>query len=100
MNLSCVILTKNEEKNIKGCIEALGFCDEIVVVDDYSSDETLKKATNLGVRTYKRSLNNDFSSQRNFGLKKARGKWILFVDADERVMPELSDEIVNVISDP
>lgn len=95
MNLSAVILTKNEARNIKDCIEALSFCDEIVVIDDYSDDGTVRIAKKLGAIVYKRLLNNDFADQRNYGLSKARGKWVLFVDADERVPEALASEITN-----
>jgi len=100
VNLSCVILTKNKEQNISACLKTLGFCDEIVVVDDYSTDKTAEISQKLGARVYKRSLNNDFAGQRNFGLEKASGKWVLFIDSDERVTPRLRDEIVQIINNP
>lgn len=95
--ISAVILTKNEERNIEDCLESVAWCDEILVIDDYSEDETLKKIhpDSLGtkLKIYRRRLDNDFAAQRNFGLEKTRGDWVLFVDADERVSPELKDEI-------
>lgn len=93
--LSAVVLTKNEEKNIKECLKCLNFCDEILVIDDYSSDETIKeiKNFNLELKIFQRHLDNNFASQRNFGLGKAKGDWILFVDADERISAELAAEI-------
>ena len=102
MNLTCVILARNEEKNIKDCISNLDFCDEILVIDDNSSDKTVERCQMSDVRCkiYKRSLNGDFASQRNFGLDKAKGKWVLFVDADERITRQLSDEMIKVTSDP
>ncbi len=100
MRVSAVVLTKNEEENIKRCIESLNFCDEVVVVDDYSTDKTVKIIENSGVKTqiYQRSLNGDFAAQRNFGLKKAKGDWILFIDGDEVVTDELKNEIKRLIT--
>ena len=91
--ISAIVLTKNEEKNIQACIESLEWCDEIIVIDDFSKDKTVDIAHILKAKVYQRKLDNDFASQRNFGLEKARGDWILFIDADERVSPSLANEI-------
>lgn len=93
--ISIVVLTKNEEKNIEECLETLKWADEIVVVDDNSTDKTVEKVKSLKlkVQIYERSLDGDFSAQRNFALEKAKGEWVLFVDTDERVSPELAKEI-------
>lgn len=91
--ISAVVLTKNEEKNIEKCLENLLWCDEILVVDDGSTDRTKEIAEKLGARVVRHLLNRDFARQRNFALEKAKGEWILFVDADEEVSPELSKEI-------
>ncbi len=93
MRISAVVLTKNEEKNIKECLEGLGFCDEVIVVDDYSGDKTGEMAKKLEARVFARALKGDFAAQRNFGLEKAQGDWVLFVDADERVTVKLQKEI-------
>lgn len=98
--ISAVVLTKNEEKNIAKCLETLKFCDEIIIIDDYSSDKTVEIARRLGAKIYKRELGNDFAGQRNFGLKKAKGKWVFFLDADERVTPDLRSEIIQLINNP
>lgn len=92
LKISCVILTKNEEKNIKDCIESVKFCDEIIIIDDNSTDRTVEFAKKLGAIVYPRKL-TDFASQRNFGLKKAKGDRILFIDADERVSERLKKSI-------
>lgn len=97
MNISAVVLTKNEERNIEECLETLGFCDEVVVVDDNSTDKTRTIAKKLGAKVYQRDLNGDFAAQRNFGMEKASGKWVLFIDADERVTAELAEEIKQKI---
>lgn len=102
MLLSCIILTKNEEQNIIDCIESvIDFCNEIIVVDDNSTDmtlEVLKQFTKKKVTFYSKNLINDFSGQRNFGLSKANSQWVLFLDADERVNLGLKKEIQNVLS--
>lgn len=102
--LSAVVLTKNEEKNIERCLRSLDFVDEIVVVDDYSTDGTLnqiskikKQNDKLKLKIFQRNLNSDFSGQRNFGMEKVSGEWILFLDADEEVSKELKEEIKEVI---
>ncbi len=99
MNTSVIIITKNEEKNIEECIKTLEGYDEIIVVDDNSSDATAKIAKKLGAQVYEHSLEGDFAAQRNFGLQKAKGSWILFIDADERMSPQLNYEIHSQIND-
>lgn len=97
--ISAVILTKNEENNIIDCLETINWCDEIVVVDDNSVDRTLEviKKFNPKIKIYKRNLNGDFSSQRNFGLSKTNKDWILFIDADERLSNSLKGELVDFL---
>lgn len=93
--ISAIVLTKNEEKNIEACLKTLQWCGEIIVVDDYSEDRTVEIAKRNGAKVYLHRLGNDFAAQRNFGLSKAIGEWVLFVDADERVTPALREEIAN-----
>lgn len=97
MNLSVVVLSKNEEANIERCLKAVEFADEIIVVDDYSNDKTAEIAERYGAKVFKRHLEYNFAEQRNFGLDKASGRWVLFVDADERVGPELGKEIIDSV---
>jgi len=100
--ISAIVLTKNEENNIVDCLDSLLWCDEIIIVDDYSEDRTIEIIKNLGdpkIKVLQRRLNNDFASQRNFGLEKTRGEWVLFIDADERVTEYLRNEISYLISD-
>ena len=95
--ISAVVITKNEEGNIDSCLKSLLWCDEMVVVDDFSTDGTAEIAEKCGAKVFKRKLEDDFSAQRNFGLKKAKGEWVLFIDADEYVSESLSQEILEVI---
>jgi glycosyltransferase involved in cell wall biosynthesis len=99
MNLSVIILTRNEEKNIAVCIKGARFADEIIVIDDNSEDKTVEIAKKAGAKVYSRELKDDFAAQRNFGLEKASSRWVLFVDPDEKVPEELRNEIVQIIKD-
>jgi len=95
--ISAIVLTKNEEKKIEVCLKNLRWCDEILVIDDYSQDKTAEIAKKIGARIFRRRLNGDFASQRNFGLRKAKGDWVLFIDADEIVSIKLRREILKNI---
>jgi len=70
MNLTAIVLTKNEEKNITECLKSIAFANEIIVIDDYSQDSTFKIAKEFTKKIYKRRLQGNFSEQRNYGLKK------------------------------
>lgn len=94
--LTAVVLTKNEEKDITACLKSLSFCDEIIVIDGFSSDKTIEKCKKCQI--YKRHLNNDFAAQRNFGLTKAKEPWVLYVDADEIVSGKLAKEIIKAVN--
>jgi glycosyltransferase involved in cell wall biosynthesis len=97
--ITAIILTKNEEERIERCIKSLLWCDEIIIIDDYSMDKTLSIASKFETRVYQRHLNNDFAQQRNFGLSKALNEWVLFIDSDEVISEKLSNEIQNKILD-
>jgi len=98
MKLSIVILTKNEEKNINNAIESASFANEILVIDDNSTDDTTAIAVKAGAKVIRRKLNNNFSSQRNYGIQEAKGDWVLFLDADEIISRELRKEIDKAIN--
>ncbi len=98
--ISAIVLTKNEEKNIAACMQSLVWCDEILVVDDNSTDKTLQIAQAKGAKTISRSLDDDFAAQRNFALGQVSGDWILFIDSDERVSEKLAVEIRNALAQP
>lgn len=97
--VSVVILTKNEEKTIKACLSSVAWADEKIVIDDFSDDATATIAGEMGAKVYKHPLENNFAKQRNFGLEKARGEWVLFLDADERISHSLQYEITTEIND-
>lgn len=96
MSLSVVVLTKNEEHAIAACLKSVSFADEVVVIDDYSTDRTRALARSLGATVHQRKL-DDFASQRNFGLSKTSGDWVMFIDADERVPDALRHELYEAI---
>lgn len=98
--ITAVILAHNDEKIVERVIISVKFCDEIIVVDDESEDGTVKLAEQVGAIVYKRRLNNDFAAQRNFGLSKARGEWVIFLDSDEIVTAKLEEEITQVLKYP
>jgi glycosyltransferase involved in cell wall biosynthesis len=92
--ISAIILTKNSENLLADCIESIKeLAGEIIVIDDKSTDRTVDLAKHLGARVEKADVSLNFADKRNLGLKKAKGKWILYIDADERVTPELSRSI-------
>jgi glycosyltransferase involved in cell wall biosynthesis len=90
--LSACIITLNEADRIEPCLAALAFCDEIVVVDAHSSDETRAIAARLGARVIERDWPG-YRSQKQFATDAASNDWILSVDADERVTAALRAEI-------
>ena len=98
INCSALVLTLNEEKNIKRCLQSLAWCDDIVVLDSFSTDETQHIAREFGVRIYQRRFDN-YASQRNFGLHQVKYKndWVLMLDADEIVSEELKEEIEKIL---
>lgn len=96
--LSVVVLTHNDAQTLPHTLSSLSFCDEVIVIDDYSTDATRKIARSYHAYVYLRHLDNDFAAQRNYGLHKSKGEWVLFVDSDERVSAQLASEILDVIS--
>lgn len=95
--LSVVIIASNEEQNIKDCLESIKWADEIIVVDAHSNDRTVDIARGYTDNVF---LNEwpGFGPQKNLGIDKATYNWILIVDSDERVTPELRDEIEDKLS--
>ena len=95
--VSVLILARNEENNIKDCIESCNFADEVIVIDDNSTDKTKEIAEQLGARVINRSMNGDWGGQQTFAIQQAKYEWIFFIDADERCTPELGKEIRETI---
>lgn len=101
MKLTAIVLTRNESAHIADCIETLRFADDILVFDSFSEDDTVALAQKAGATVIQHTFEN-YASQRNAALVAVKGQadWVLFVDADERVTPELAAEIRTVIHDP
>jgi len=90
--LSVTVITKNEARNIEDCLRSVAWAQEIVVVDQYSTDGTADMAKGLGARVYQESWKG-FARQKNCAVEKATGDWILSLDADERITVPLKEEI-------
>ena len=98
IKLSVVVLSKNEERNIEECLKSVdGWAEEIVLVDDLSSDNTVKIASNYTDKILSRRMDVE-GRQRNFAYAQAKNLWVLSLDADERVSQELKKEIEDVLS--
>ncbi|MFD0963013.1 glycosyltransferase [Pseudofulvibacter geojedonensis] len=96
--ISALVITYNEEKNIDDLIENLSFTDEIIIVDSFSTDKTIEKIkSHDNVKLITNKFQN-FSNQRNFALEHASHDWVLFIDADERVTPNLKQEIIETVN--
>jgi glycosyltransferase involved in cell wall biosynthesis len=97
--LSVMIFTLDEQLHLPSCLDALRWCDDIIVVDSFSTDDTERIARDAGARLYQNAFVG-FGSQRNWALDHAapRYDWILILDADERVTPELACEIAGVVA--
>ncbi len=95
MTLSVIVLTRNEADNIADCIQSVRFADEILVVDDASTDATVAIAEKMGARIVRRNMQGNWAEQRNFALTQATGDVVFFLDADERATPALAKEIQN-----
>lgn len=92
MKISVVIAAFNERDFIADCLNSIKFADEILVIDDHSTDDTPDIAKHHGAKVIRRKLDG-FATQKNFGIDKAKNDWILILDADERVSQELATEI-------
>jgi glycosyltransferase involved in cell wall biosynthesis len=98
--ISIAIITKDEERNIRGCLESVNWADEIVVVDNGSTDRTLTVCQEYGVRIFREDWKG-YSGQKNSAIEKAKNEWVLSLDADERVTPELRREMEeSLAADP
>ncbi len=96
-NISAVILAKDSENLIVDCLESVKFCDEIIVVDAGSKDKTVEIAKNKNAKIVF-SEPGDYAHSRNLGLKNASSDWVLYIDTDERVSPQLKSNIKNQIA--
>ncbi len=94
--LSVVIIAKNEQDKIETCLQSVKWADEIIVFDNSSTDKTIEIAKKYTDNVYSEKF-EDFSELRNKALAKTKGEWVLYVDADERVLESLKEEILESI---
>jgi glycosyltransferase involved in cell wall biosynthesis len=90
--ISVIITTHNEAHNIEGILATVGWADEVIIVDSFSTDETLQLAAPFEPVVYQRAYTGP-ADQKNWVIPKAKNEWILLLDADERVTPALRQEI-------
>jgi glycosyltransferase involved in cell wall biosynthesis len=95
-SLTVITLTLNEEHNISACLDSARWADELIVVDSGSQDRTLEIARTFTERVFAISWKG-YGAARNYALQQAAGDWILWLDADERVTPELAEEIKGIL---
>lgn len=97
MNLSVVIITKNEEKNIRRCLESVKWADEIVMIDSESTDGTVSIASEYGAKVFSPEWRG-YGPAKQDGVARANGRWVLSLDADEVVSKELGAEVRDIVS--
>ncbi len=97
MNVSVIMVVRNEEGQIRECLETVSWADEIVIMDQSSADSTVKIAKEFTDRVFITEPKGYCEPDRNTAIEKASGKWIFYIDADERVPPELRDEVLSVV---
>lgn len=90
--VSVIVITRNEERNIRDCLSSARWADEIIVVDSGSSDGTVAAAREFSDKVFERPWEG-FGASKNFALSQTRNDWVFWLDADERVTPELAEEI-------
>jgi glycosyltransferase involved in cell wall biosynthesis len=94
--VSVLILTKNEEQDLPGCLASVSWCDDIHVYDSYSSDNTVRIAKEASAKVTQRQFDN-WAAHQNWGLANIPFKhnWVFYIDADERISPELRDALMQ-----
>lgn len=95
--LSVVVLTKNEELRIQECLESVTWANEVIVIDDLSTDKTVEIANKFADKVISKKMQVE-GAHRNWAYQQASNKWVLSLDADERVTPELKEEIISTLS--
>ena len=96
--ITVAVITKNEEKNIKGCIESVrGWADEVIVVDGCSEDKTAEIATALDAKVIEHRFEGSFAQERNISMKNTKSEWVLHIDADDRVTEEFKNTVDETI---
>ncbi|MDZ7798472.1 MAG: glycosyltransferase family 2 protein [Patescibacteria group bacterium] len=96
IKISGIVHTYNEEKNIAACLDTLKWCDEIIIIDMYSQDKTANISRNYTDKIFFHKKMNYADPARQFGLSKAKGDWVLVLDADERLPSQLVSVLKNI----
>ena len=96
--VSIAIITRNEEKNIKDALDSVREFDEIIIVDSYSTDKTMEICKEYGTNIYQHEWEG-YARQKQKAVDYASGPWVLILDADERLTPELKNEVTKKIAD-
>jgi glycosyltransferase involved in cell wall biosynthesis len=97
--LSLIVITRNEEELIGQCLRSASFCDELIVVDSFSTDRTVAIAEELGARVFRQEFTN-YVRQKQMSLDQATSEWVLLLDADEQVTWDLAREIEAALAAP
>lgn len=97
--ISLLVITLNEEESIARCLGSASGAGEIIVVDSFSDDRTVEIARGMGATVYQRRYHSA-ADQKNWGLEKVSGEWVLILDADESVSPELGRSIASAVASP
>ncbi len=98
--LSVIVITRNEEKNVVACLESVGWAEDIIVIDSHSADRTRELARQCGAKVFERAWEG-YAAAKEFGVAQASHPWVFWLDADERVSPELAEELRTLlVSEP
>src|ERR1017187_5459985 len=101
IGVSVLILTKNEQKDLPGCLATVSWSDDIIVYDSLSSDTTVEVAGRCGARVVQREFDN-WAAHQNWGLRNIPFKhpWVFYIDADERMTPDLVQAVQHIVRAP
>jgi glycosyltransferase involved in cell wall biosynthesis len=97
VDISVIMVIRNEEGHIKECLETVSWADEIVIIDQSSTDSTVKISKEFTDKVFVTEPKGYCEPDRNLAIEKASGRWIFYIDADERILPELKDEILLIV---
>lgn len=97
--ISLIVISRDEEELIGGCLKSAWFCDELILVDSFSTDRTVEIAKSLGANVYQHEFTN-YVMQKQMALDRASGDWVLLLDSDEQATHDLGEEILAAVSSP
>ena len=98
MDISVIMVVRNEEVELRECLETVSWADEIIIIDQSSTDSTPEIAREFTDKVFITEPKGYCEPDRNLAIEKASKKWIFYIDADERVTPELRDEILSIVT--